>query len=65
VFRDIDPEFLHHGYGFSADFAGFSPGTADLKSIARIVTQQTLSHLASSGVAGAENEHPLLICHDV
>jgi hypothetical protein len=63
VIRYVYPDFLHYLNGFGTDARGSRPGTGDFKRVTGVVSQQTFGHLASGGIAGAQDEDSLLIGH--
>ncbi len=64
VFRamlsNVDPDLLHHGDGFGAHEAWFCARAFNVEFRTGIMSQKSFSHLASGGIAGAEDQHSLL-----
>ena len=49
----VDAQFAHHRHCFLMNRARAYSRTENLETVCCVVAQQTLSHLAASGVAGA------------
>jgi hypothetical protein len=60
LWGDIDTEFSQHRNGLSTHRSRMRPGGKDVKDPIRLVPDQPLGHLASGGVACANNQHSLL-----
>ena len=61
--RNVDPKFPHDRDSFGANLARSRAGALHFEAIAGVVTQQSLGHLATSGVAGTQNEDSFLSGH--
>src|ERR1035438_8808638 len=57
---NIDVQLPHHRNGFRAHEAWPYAGAFHVEPVARIVAQQSLRHLASSRIAGTQDQNSLL-----
>ena len=67
VSGNIDTKFFHDGYCFWPHMPGSRSCTLNFEAISRIMPEQSFSHLASSGISGAENQYSFLhlFAHEV
>lgn len=61
--RDVDADLAHDGHRQGMKACGAGSCAADLEAIARFVAEQSLGHLATGRVVGAQEEDPWL-AHD-
>jgi hypothetical protein len=61
VARYINSYFAHRFDRFGTNMRGRGPGALDFKPITGDTAQDTLSHLASRGVSGAEYKYSFFI----
>ena len=60
---NINAEFIHCGDSFGSNDTRFCTGALYVEQVSGVAAQQTLSHLATSGIASAENQNPFFRVH--